>query len=115
MVPGHFSNELKPKSGDAATEYVRKAQENTARARATGFKRSRTITVSPRLRHQLELRFRSSQAIAATSDANFGIKGALAIIFSSAAFYLKFVGSNSPLVKHELQIGGIRAPIPKFA
>ena len=26
----------------------------------------------------LELRFRSSQAIAATSDANFGIKGALA-------------------------------------
>jgi hypothetical protein len=27
---------------------------------------------------QLELRFRSSQAIAVTSDANFGIKGALA-------------------------------------
>ncbi len=25
---------------------------------------------------------------------------------SSAAFYLKFVGSNSPLVEHELQIGG---------
>jgi putative membrane protein len=28
----------------------------------------------------LELRFRSSQAIVATSGANFGIKGALAII-----------------------------------
>jgi hypothetical protein len=26
----------------------------------------------------------------------------------SAAFYLKFVGSNSPLVEHELQIGGTR-------
>jgi len=25
---------------------------------------------------------------------------------SSAAFYLKFVGSKSPLVEHELQIGG---------
>ena len=114
MVPGHFSNELKPKSGDAATEYVRKAQENTARARATGFKRSRTITVSPRLRHQLELRFRSSQAIAATSDANFGIKGALAIIFSSAAFLFDVPGSNSPRMVQERQIGGTSAHFPKF-
>ena len=28
---------------------------------------------------------------------------------SSAAFYLKFVGSNSPLVEYELQIGGTRS------
>src|SRR5579863_1407818 len=40
----------------------------------------------------LELRFRSSQTAAATSDANFGIKGALANLeFSGAAFHLKFL------------------------
>src|ERR1700757_1877271 len=36
-----------------------------------------------------ELRFRSSQAVAATSDANFGIKGALATYDSSAALNSK--------------------------
>ena len=34
--------------------------------------------VTPEAERSPELRFRSSQAIAATSDANFGIKGALA-------------------------------------
>ena len=34
----------------------------------------------------LELRFRSSQAITATSDANFGIKGAQQVNVSSAIF-----------------------------
>ncbi len=28
---------------------------------------------------------------------------------SSAAFYLKFVGWNSPLVEHQLQMGGTSA------
>jgi pilus assembly protein Flp/PilA len=39
----------------------------------------------------LKLRFRSSQAIAAGPNANFGIKGALANINSSAASNLKFL------------------------
>jgi pilus assembly protein Flp/PilA len=39
----------------------------------------------------LKLRFRSSQAIAASPNANFGIKGALAIIDSSAASNLKLL------------------------
>jgi hypothetical protein len=39
----------------------------------------------------LEFRFRSSQANAATSDANFGIKGALQLIGSGAALNLKFL------------------------
>jgi hypothetical protein len=34
----------------------------------------------------LELRFRSSQAIAATPDANFGIKGALATMDFQGGF-----------------------------
>ena len=40
----------------------------------------RTARPRPQTSERLELRFRSSQAIAATSEANFGIKGALAII-----------------------------------
>src|ERR1700733_10201946 len=39
---------------------------------------------------ELELRFRSSHGTAATSDANFGIKGALQLIVSRAALNWKF-------------------------
>jgi hypothetical protein len=43
----------------------------------------------------LELRFRRSQAIAATFDANFGIKEALAIIDAGAAFEFEVPMTNS--------------------
>src|SRR5579864_2716705 len=43
---------------------------------------------------RIELRFRSSQAIAAISDANFGIKGALAIISFQCGFELEVPITN---------------------
>jgi hypothetical protein len=56
------------------------AVENASKQKATAF--SSEVGTGPRgenaSKKRLELRFRSSHDIAATSDANFGIKGALA-------------------------------------
>src|SRR6185437_6777842 len=51
-----------------------------------------------------ELRFRSSQAIAAASDANFGIKGAPATYLFQCGFEFEVPMTNLPQHRQELQI-----------